>query len=450
MNTAQGQVKAVLAFRKGFKSAPRVPISEMQAQSFRERRVKAPTLISNIEIPCPDPAEDEALRDWLWSLYKAKGEGLEKLDPPLPSVSYKGEWIGVENEVKDSGSLQPSVGEHETFKAIQASSTSDVTLFYLSGGAWFRAGPPGARPLHTQLCNRSGSPVFTFQYRLVPQHTLPTLLLDVLVAYFYLLSPPPGSFHEPIDPEKLILVGESGGANLHLHLLQVLQSLNRSAGPTLRFNGRDVPTVMPKGCAFISPAADLVLSLPSVKKFESFDWLSEGAPWLQPNFPADDIWPSNPPRGDLHCDNSALCHPLIDPSTCTDWTGMPPMWIAAGEETFADGIKFLVNSLKASGVPVTFVQYQSMPHVWNVVMPFLPQSQHVMKLWGEACRSLAEGTAQTSATYFVTLGALKMLPAGFARLLDLPDDEILRRMRAARDRLAKFVWKGPESKDAKL
>jgi hypothetical protein len=126
------------------------------------------------------------------------------------------------------------------------------------------------------------------------------------------------------------------------------------------------------------------------------------------------------------------------------------MWIAAGQETYADGIGFLVKNINASGVPVTFVQYQTMPHIWNVVMPFLPQSQHVTKLWGEACSRLAESRTQTSAAYFVALGALKMLPADSTNLIDLPDDELLRSMQAARDRLAKYVWKGPESKDAKL
>ncbi|KAL2844203.1 hypothetical protein BJX68DRAFT_257170 [Aspergillus pseudodeflectus] len=366
MNTTEGQVKAILAFRKGFKSC-------RPSRSVKDH-MKAPIFISKIETPTPDPTVDKALRDWLWSLYKGKSGGLEKLDPPLPSVI-------------DKDALQPSVNDHEAFKAIQTSSTSDETLLYLSGRRMFRADPPGVRPLHTQLCKRSGSRVFTFQ-------------------------PREADFRRGI-----------GAAILHLHLLQVIQSLNRSTGPTRRFNCRDVPAVMPKGCVFISPGSGLALSLPSVKKFESFEW------------------------DDLHCDNSALCHPLIDPSIWTDWTGMSPMWIAAGEETYADGIGFLVKNIKASGVPVTFVRYQTMPHIWNVVMPFLPQSQHVTKLWGEACRRLAESRTQTSAAYFVTLGALKMLPADSTNLLDLPDDELLRSMQAARDRLAKNVWKGPEKLD---
>jgi hypothetical protein len=50
------------------------------------------------------------------------------------------------------------------------------------------------------------------------------------------------------------------------------------------------------------------------------------------------------------------------------------MWIAAGEETFADGLKLLVKNIIASGVWSMFVQYHNMPHIWNVVMPFLPQT----------------------------------------------------------------------------
>lgn len=286
----------------------------------------------------------------------------------------------------------------------------------------------------------------------MPQYTLPTLVLDTLVAYFYLIAPPPGSLHKPIDPKKIVLVGESGGGVLHLHLLQFLQSmLRRWERAVITVNGRDIPIEMPRGCAFVCPGADFALALPSVEKFKLVDWLSEGAPWVQPGFPADKVWPANPPRGDLHCDNSAICHPLIDPSTWTDWKGMPPMWIACGEETLSDGVKFLVRNLKASGVSVTFLQYEYMPHVWNVIMPALPQSRHCMKLWGEACLTIGtEAHERTSTAHLVKLGQLEMIPRGFESLLDIPTDEVLKRMRAARDRLAKFIWEGPGGGDSKL
>lgn len=129
------------------------------------------------------------------------------------------------------------------------------------------------------------------------------------------------------------------------------------------------------------------------------------------------------------------------------------MWIACGEETYSDGIKFLVKNIRASGVPVTFVEYEFMPHVWNVVMPFLPQSRHSVKLWGEACKELGaadDAKERKSEAWFVRLGNLEMVKRDFEGLLDIPDDEVLRRMRAARDELAKYVWKGPAVGYAKL
>ncbi|KAI9035187.1 alpha/beta-hydrolase [Aspergillus affinis] len=452
MDAAEDQKKAVLAFRKGWKTAPWVPISKMQAYSARPRPVKGPLLVSNTTIPCPASEEGENLRSKLWHLYQSKSEGVEKLDPPAPCSDYKAEWLGVRNDVMDNKAPRQDGTKQERFRRIEQHTTNDVTLFYIPGGAWFRAGSPGSRPLIQQLCEHSGSRAFTFQYRLVPQYTLPTLVLDTLVAYFYLIAPPPGSFHKPIDPKKLVLVGESGGAVLHLHLLQFLQSLLRgSEKATITLNGRKILIEMPRGCAFVGPAADFALALPSVGRFKPVDWLSEGAPWVQPGFPADQIWPASPPRGDLHCDNSALCHPLIDPSTWTDWEGMPPMWIACGEETFSDGVKFLVRNLTTSGVPVTFLQYEFMPHVWNIVMPVLPQSKHCMKLWGEACRTIGtEAHQQTSTACLVKLGRLEMVPRHMDSLLDIPNEEVLKRMRAARDELAKFVWKGPGGGESKL
>lgn len=84
------------------------------------------------------------------------------------------------------------------------------------------------------------------------------------------------------------------------------------------------------------------------------------------------------------------------------------MWIACGEETYADGIKFLVRNIKASGGLVIFVEYEFMPHVWNVVIPSLPQSQHVMKLWAKACMELGASFVHKSEAWYVKLGNLEM------------------------------------------
>ncbi|KAL1984559.1 hypothetical protein VTN96DRAFT_9059 [Rasamsonia emersonii] len=129
MDAAEGQKKAVLGFRAAFKSAPWIPISKMQAQSFRERPLKGPILVSKVKIPRPNDEEEEALRSKLWDVFKSKSEGVEKLDPPAPCASsYDGEWIGVRRDVKDPKAPPPDVSEQEKFHGIQQNRQNDITL----------------------------------------------------------------------------------------------------------------------------------------------------------------------------------------------------------------------------------------------------------------------------------------------------------------------------------
>jgi hypothetical protein len=136
MDTAEGQKQAVLDFRKAFKGAPWIPISQMQTQSFREKPLRGPILSSRVRIPCPHEDEEGSLRSKLWDLYKYRCEGIEQLDPPAPCSNYQGEWIGVRKDVKDRNTLQPILSEYEKFKEIQRNTPGDVTLFHITGGAW--------------------------------------------------------------------------------------------------------------------------------------------------------------------------------------------------------------------------------------------------------------------------------------------------------------------------
>jgi acetyl esterase/lipase len=49
------------------------------------------------------------------------------------------------------------------------------------------------------------------RYRLAPQHKWPAQLVDALLAYCYLIYPPPDAPHEPIPPSRIILAGDSSG-----------------------------------------------------------------------------------------------------------------------------------------------------------------------------------------------------------------------------------------------
>ncbi|KAL9092299.1 MAG: hypothetical protein Q9165_004473 [Trypethelium subeluteriae] len=295
------------------------------------------------------------------------------------------------------------------------------------------------------------------QTRLAPRYTLPTIIQDALIGYFYLIAPPEGALHDPVDPSTLILAGESGGATLHLAVLQFLQhfiqkaSQNGITNPTIQINGQQVPLRMPKGCAFVSPPCDLLSALPAAQAHEEIDWMPERGPWFRDDFPADSLWPSNPPRAEIYIDVSAMRHPLIQPSTWRDWRGMPPMWIACGQERYCDGIRYFVKSLWASGVKVQYYEYEHMVHSFAVVMPRLPQAEHCMKLWGTACREIGIGSEEySSSANVVQLGELEVKQVQFDGIFQLSDDEVVRRMKARIDLLKNWVWRGPKEKTSKI
>lgn len=46
---------------------------------------------------------------------------------------------------------------------------------------------------------------------------------DALASYLYLIRPPPGAKHKPVDPAKLTLAGDSAGGGLCLALLCLIR-----------------------------------------------------------------------------------------------------------------------------------------------------------------------------------------------------------------------------------
>ena len=127
---------------------------------------------------------------------------------------------------------------------------------------------------------------------------------------------------------------------------------------------------------------------------------------------------------------------------------MPPMWIACGHERYCDGIRYLVKRLWESGVRVQFYEYEFMVHSFAVVMPFMPQAKHCMKLWGTACKEIGMNSEEyASRAMLVQLGALEIQELSFETLSRLSEHEIEWRMKARIDKLKPCVWRGPTKDD---
>ena len=305
--------------------------------------------------------------------------------------------------------------------------------------------PATMRPVMAKLTSITGGRCFGLRYRLAPQHAFPSALLDLLVAYLSLLYPPEGAYHLPVSPTSIVLTGDSSGANLCFSLLQVILELGRqqsTSTPTVRFGGRDVLLPCPAGLASICGFLDLARALPSWTDERDYDILNAGMPpMLQPDFPTDDVWPTVPPRGDLYCDNEALCHPLVSPVAARDWTGAPPMLIVCGEERGMDSNKLLAQRATAQGICVQWQQYEALPHVFMLMMPKLPHSALCFKTWAKFCLDcVKEPDLVQSHASVVGVKSLNGRTVDPTRLTSLTLDEALRLMNTKRHE--RRVWTG--------
>ena len=275
-----------------------------------------------------------------------------------------------------------------------------------------------ARPTAAKLSQHSGGRVAVRDYRLAPQYPFPVAILDLFVLYLSLLSPPPNSYHSPIPASSIVIAGESTGANIGISFIQLLLQI-RQKQQYLNFHGHKVCLPVPAGVTALSCLADQALCLPSWLSNKDFDIYSEQAPFLQPDFPADDIWPSNPPRADVYCEALAISHPLVSPCLAESWKGAPPMWFGVGQERLADPVKLVAQTAAKDGVCVWWDQYERMPHCWPLLMPKFPHSAHAWEKWGTACRHFVEGQDLVSKGKWIEVESLEEKNVDVKNLIDL-------------------------------
>lgn len=248
------------------------------------------------------------------------------------------------------------------------------------------------------LSKLTSAPVLSVRYRLAPQNPFPSAIVDALVAYLSLISPPPGSFHAPIPANKIVLSGDSAGGNLSLALVQTLLSLRR-VSPTVHFHGQEIPINLPAGVAGISPWCDLTRSMPSVAENAKYDYLdaprqtpSQGAIY-RPAIPEDSMWPRTPPRVDLYTNANAALHPLASPLAAKKelWKDAPPIFITMGEEGLMDEDLVLARRIHESGASVVTELFEGMPHCFGIIMISTPAGRRFFESLAEFCRDAAAG-----------------------------------------------------------
>jgi acetyl esterase/lipase len=135
------------------------------------------------------------------------GPGIEKLSIDC-NTELDAEWQAVRHTPDDKSS-QWTV--EEKYAELYNDTQDGPVILYLHGGAYIVCSIDTHRPLTARMAKDSGGRVFAVQYRLAPQHEFPAALVDAVLAYKYLIDPPRGALHKPVDPSKIVIAGDSAG-----------------------------------------------------------------------------------------------------------------------------------------------------------------------------------------------------------------------------------------------
>ncbi|KAI4124905.1 MAG: hypothetical protein LQ338_004566 [Usnochroma carphineum] len=379
------------------------PLAKQQRWSLKDPGIKGKMWISKVTLAQP---EEEDIRDVLVEAVDSLDGGTRIYTVP-PLVPVEAEWTGYRAHVRhDRPRLDLPEAQH--YERLMTEVTSPVTILYFHGGAHFMMDPASHRIPLSNLAHLTNGRCLSVRYRLAPQNPFPSALLDAFQAYLSLMFPPPGSFHEPVSERNIVFAGDSAGGNIALALLQLILQINRSSTrKCLNFHGRsiDLPLPTPAGVAGISPWADLTRCMPSTTSNAQWDYLP--APLTHEatsRFPHDEIWPTDPPRGDVYCDLTMLCHPLVSPLAARDWTGSCPMWLSYGEEMLVDEGKSIASLAAQQGVTVIWEQFEAMPHCFSMILTQLDAGRRCFKDFADFCSTVAGSTNYKEGAQLETKG----------------------------------------------
>ncbi|KAG8932784.1 hypothetical protein FRC02_000553 [Tulasnella sp. 418] len=263
--------EAFIVVKAFMEAATRYTVEELQ--SFSNTRIPAPPWVRTVRVMIPMSSCDKAADHLIEALggpeHAKKTVGGARWWQVRSLEGVPGEWIAVRRDIdaqrrrhkeakrerqrakgKSDGAKSPTHSDIIDDEPHEYSAEMEGTpcMLYIHGGGYYFGSIDQQRyTLHRYARKMSGR-VFAINYRLAPQYPFPCAIQDALAAYLYLLYPPEGSLHCPVDPSLIILAGDSAGGGTCLALLQVI---------------RDSGLPLPAGAVLISPWCDLTHSFPS-------------------------------------------------------------------------------------------------------------------------------------------------------------------------------------------
>ncbi|ORY70176.1 alpha/beta hydrolase fold-domain-containing protein [Pseudomassariella vexata] len=388
-------------------------IARSQRQTRFDLPIRGPIWVSKVTLPrptdenlllepngarsatlCVKDGKVMGIMEAVRAAIKVLGDGRETFTEP-ELVDVEAEWNAFRSNAR-WWSARPNISEREQYNKMMEDVGNDgPTVLYFHGGAFVLMDPSTHRLFTTRLAYLSRSRCFSIRFRMAPEHPFPASLSDCLVAYLYLLSPSPSAYHSPIPASRIVLAGDSSGAALATSLTLLLLTLKNKLDLThLRFNGKVVPLALPAGLATLHPYLDVARSLPSVTRNCEYDIITPPGNWPSPLFPADDLWPSNPPRVETYCNAVSVIHPLVSPVAAPKecWRSCPPVYVAVGWEALQDEISVWARRVYQADDTnvVVFDGYMGQPHCFQFLAPWTCVSKRCFGNWAGFCRGVVE------------------------------------------------------------
>ncbi|KAH9165055.1 Alpha/Beta hydrolase protein [Lactarius sanguifluus] len=240
---------------------------------------------------------------------------------PLSSPSSSGAHARVStDDTEASGAYRPEMDEMRCF-------------LWAHGGGYYFGSVDQERYMIQRYARKIHGRVFAPNYRLAPQYPFPCGLQDLLASYLFLIDPPPGAAHRPVQPGHIVVGGDSAGGGLALAFLQVV---------------RDAGLPPPAGAVLVSPWCDLHHSFPSI--FLNTDTDIVPATGLTTHKPSP-LWP--PPPDDVNLQ----VHELLRPGCTRGAAVVPPgnddgNRVVETQDTRPDDRETVVRVTGEDGVPV--------------------------------------------------------------------------------------------------
>ncbi|RIB18306.1 Alpha/Beta hydrolase protein [Gigaspora rosea] len=366
---------AVAAVKVNNNNSSELPIEQVQKRFNEKYKIEAPPNIILEQVILDERYRQES-RKHLEKVLKQYEDVLDEKWKE-PNDRLHGEWVYTKDENNEM----------------------DKVILHIHGGGYFVGSPESFRGLTFKYAEYAKARVFSIDYRLAPQNQFPASLCDSVAAYLYLLNPGLEAGFKPINPKKIVFMGESAGGGLALATLLFL---------------RDAELPLPGGAVVLSPWVDLTQSMPSYldAEIDKADYIDKklgirgigSSSSLEDEFNAnvkalaDKIAQKKPkivghpsftevPRFNLYCANEAIAIPYISPMLAESLGDLPPILCQVGGlERFRDeGILFsykaaypheyqlpsyatknFEKSPFKNPTKVILEVYDDMPHAWHV------------------------------------------------------------------------------------